>query len=157
MIQRPQTLFFLANIAICIMLMFSNIVFFNAENPENEQSVQIAYSKTIMMAVDEVGSETNTYLLAFTAAIAIMSLVALLIFKNRKLQILCTSINYVLILALIAMMYLYSLHMDYFEGAGSQSYTYAAILPMALLFFNFLALRGVKKDEALIRSMDRLR
>jgi hypothetical protein len=70
---------------------------------------------------------------------------------------LISSINYLLILGLIIMMYMYSIRIDYFEGSGNQSFTFYALLPLALLFFNFLAIRGVKKDERLIRSIDRLR
>ncbi|MFT4599459.1 MAG: hypothetical protein ACI9WM_001713, partial [Arenicella sp.] len=44
-----------------------------------------------------------------------------------------------------------------FNGTGHQSFTLLALLPMSLLFFNFLAIKGVKKDEKLIRSMDRIR
>jgi len=54
-------------------------------------------------------------------------------------------------------MYLYSLHMDYFDGKGTQSIEISAVLPIMLVIFNFLAGRGVNKDMQLIRSMDRLR
>ena len=110
-----------------------------------------------MMAADEADQETNTYLIAFIAAVGAFSLAAMLMFKNRKTQLLLTSINYVLILGCIAMMYLYSLHMDYFDGKGTQSIEISAVLPIMLVIFNFLAGRGVNKDMQLIRSMDRLR
>ena len=116
MIQRPQTLFFLATIAISILLLFSNLVFFEAENTKTQQRVVIQYNATKMMAADEADQETNTYLIAFIAAVGGISLTAMLMFKNRKTQLLLTSINYVLILGCIAMMYLYSLHMDYFDS-----------------------------------------
>jgi len=157
MIQRPQTLFFLANIAISIMLLFSNLVFFEAENIEDQQRVVIQYDLTKMMAADEADQETNTYLIAFIAAVGAFSLAAMLMFKNRKTQLLLTSINYVLILGCIAMMYLYSLHMDYFDGKGTKSIEISAVLPIMLVIFNFLDGRGVNKDMQLIRSMDRLR
>jgi 4-amino-4-deoxy-L-arabinose transferase-like glycosyltransferase len=157
MIQRPQTLFFLATIAISILLLFSNLVFFEAENTKTQQRIVIQYNATKMMAADEADQETNTYLIAFIAAVGGISLTAMLMFKNRKTQLLLTSINYVLILGCIAMMYLYSLHMDYFDSKGIQSFEVSAVLPLLLIILNFLASRGINKDMRLIRSMDRLR
>jgi len=157
MIQRPQTLFFLATIAISILLLFSNLVFFEAENTKTQQRIVIQYNATKMMAADEADQETNTYLIAFIAAVGGISLTAMLMFKNRKTQLLLTSINYVLILGCIAMMYLYSLHMDSFDSKGIQSFEVSAVLPLLLIILNFLASRGINKDMRLIRSMDRLR
>jgi LPXTG-motif cell wall-anchored protein len=157
MIQRPQSLFFLAIIAICFMLLFSDTTFFEAKNNSTSQNVMVEYDETKMTASDGTTSESNTYLLAFISAIALLAGIALILFKNRKVQSLISSINYLLILGLIIMMYMYSMSIDYFEGGGDQSFTFYALLPMSLLFFNFLALRGIKKDNQLIRSMDRLR
>jgi hypothetical protein len=157
MIQRPQTLFFLANVAISILLLFSNMVYFNAENTENQQRVEIQYNATKMVAGKDSVQETNTYLMAFMAAVGGISLAAMLMFKNRKTQLLLTSINFILILGCIVMMYLYSIHMAYFEHTGFQNFRLPALLPIVLLVFNFIARNGIQKDEQLIRSMDRLR
>jgi hypothetical protein len=157
MIQRPQTLFLLAVVAICIMLMFSNTVFFIAENIDTGEKIEVEFDETKIYASDGSSQESNTYLVAIAAVIAFLSMAAILLFKNRKMQTLVSSINYLLILGLIIMMYLYSLGIEYFNGTGHQSFTLLALLPMSLLFFNFLAIKGVRKDEKLIRSMDRIR
>ncbi len=160
MLQRPQTLFFLAIVGICVMLMFSDTVFYTAENTTTKEKYSIEYDQTEMTAADGTAKEGNTWLVSFAAAIAALSLASLLAFKNRKLQALLSSFNFLFILGLIVMMYMYSIHMSYFEGLNADvasSFTFAALLPLALLLCNFLALRGIKKDEQLIRSMDRLR
>ena len=84
MIQRPQTLFFLANVAISILLLFSNMVYFNAENTENQQRVEIQYNATKMVAGKDSVQETNTYLMAFMAAVGGISLAACLCLKTEK-------------------------------------------------------------------------
>ncbi len=158
MIQRPQTLYFLAIVAISLMLLFSDTVFFIAENTSTQEKYNVEYDETEIIAKDGTIKESNTWLIYFIGAISLLSLAALLVFKNRKMQVLLSSFNFLIILGLIVMMYMYSLHMNYFEGQDSQAnYTFSALLPLAILFFNFLALRGVRKDEQLIRSMDRLR
>lgn len=155
MIQRPQTLFYLAIVAICVMLIFSNTVYYKTSD-SNNNSVSVEYDETELSSADGSSKELNTWIVSFLSGIAVLAGVALLMFKNRKLQSLLSAFNYLFILGLIVMMYMYSLNMDYFEG-GTTGITFTALMPIALIFFNFLAMRGVKKDELLIRSMDRLR
>ena len=157
MIQRPQTLFFLAIVAISIMLAFSDTAYFEGQNETTTQQVSVEYDETKLTAEEGSSSEANTYLLSFILAVACLGLAGLVLYKNRKIQLLLASVNYLLILGVIIMMYMYSLRINFFEGSGSQSFTFFAFLPISLLFFNFLAIRGIKKDEQLIRSMDRLR
>ena len=154
MIQRPQTLFFLAMVAICMMLLFSDSVFYKLSSGENEVAVE--YDETNLSAPDGVSKEKNTWIISFLSGISIIAGFTLIMFKNRKLQILLSSFNFLFILGLIVMMYAYSIGMNYFEGAQG-GITFLALMPIALLLFNFLAIRGVKKDVQLIRSTDRLR
>ena len=70
MIQRPQTLFLLAVIAICIMLMFSNTVFFIAENIDTGEKIEVEFDETKIYASDGSSQESNTYLVAIAAGIA---------------------------------------------------------------------------------------
>jgi len=155
MIQRPQTLFYLAIVAICLMLIFSNTVFYSTESTEGDK-VSVEYDETELVSKDQASKETNTWLVSFLIGITILASVALVMYKNRKLQNLLSAFNYLFILGLVVMMYMYSINIEYFNS-GTSGFTFSALMPIALLFFNFLAMRGVKKDELLIRSMDRLR
>ncbi len=155
MIQRPQTLFYLAMLAISVMLLFSDTVFYTATNGDTE-SVSVEYNETELIAADGSSKEKNTLLVGFLGAIGVLAFVSMIMFKNRKLQTLLSGFNFLFILGLIVVMYLNSLNIKFFEQ-GESSFTFYALLPMSYLFFNFLAMRGVKKDEKLIRSMDRLR
>ena len=154
MIQRPQTLFFLAITALCLMLLFGDIVFYTANKTETQQTFSVEYDETEMIAADGTAKQNNTFLIGFAGGIAILSLVSIILFKNRTQQKLVSSINYLLILGFIVCMYLYSINMNY---EGETTFTLAALMPMGLMFLNFLGIRGIKKDENLIRSMDRLR
>ena len=93
-------------------------------------------------------------LLVLTIVLIVINLFGILLFKNRKLQIL---LNRISILAAITMagLMLY----DYFLG---DDYNIRAIqlgqfIPAVIVLFNFLAIYRIKKDEKLVRSMDRLR
>lgn len=95
---------------------------------------------------------TNCTGLLTTAAITIiLTIINICTFANRTLQ---TRIGYALIFLHLLLFFFIGVH--YFLDKGTQFFPWAA-LPIASLLFQVLALRGVKKDEALIKSMDRLR
>jgi uncharacterized membrane protein len=87
------------------------------------------------------------------AIIALLSVVAIFLYKHRKRQILIG--NLILLLLVLA----YPLHFI-FDGIPADllrtvRYTFAFPLVAAILVC--LAIRGIKKDERLVRSADRLR
>lgn len=158
MIQRPQTLFFLAGVAICLMMMLSDTVYYTIQNPENAEMYSVEFDETEIIANDGKDKLSNTWANVFIGLSAALSLIAIFLFKNRKTQLLLASVNYLVILGIAIMMYVYSLYMGYFEEKGIDgSFTMYAAIPLALVVFNFLASRGIQRDEKLIRSMDRLR
>lgn len=93
-------------------------------------------------------------------AIGVLSLVAIFLFKNRKVQgkigrlaLVCNIICVVLI-----GIYLYQEYNLYTESVGSDiAFRFGIILPFLTLLFISLGLRGISKDEKLVKSMDRLR
>jgi len=94
MIQRPQTLFYLALVAICLMLLFSDIVFYTATNQTQTETFNVEYDETEILAKDGTSKEQNTLLMSFIGAVGILAMVAMLMFKNRKLQTLLSGFNF---------------------------------------------------------------
>ena len=86
----------------------------------------------------------------------LLTLIAIFMFKNRKIQILLGRLNYLLILGLIVVLYL---NIDKLNESLNSTIEYGVglYLPVAALAFNFLANRAIKKDQDLIKSLDRLR
>jgi len=156
-IQRKQTLFYLAIFAVCTMMLLSPTDFYMIQSAaETDQEVHARYSETIFVSEEGTSSERNILLAFLIASVGIMSLVAIFSFKNRKLQILMSGFIFLFTLAIVVAMYLSSMHINYFDeqNGGFQLY---AILPLVIVMLNGSALRGVRKDEKLIRQMDRLR
>lgn len=96
---------------------------------------------------------------------ALISLIALFLYKKRKRQINVVRISQVLLVVLIG----FAIYMFYpFEGLkdtskimeNTQQYItkyWAFWMPLAMLLFNALAIRFIKKDDQLVRSSERLR
>jgi hypothetical protein len=79
-------------------------------------------------------------------------------FKNRKLQLILGRLSYLLILGYFVLLYWWTDQIAGILVPGSEAAYGAGIyFPVAALAFVFLANRAIKKDEDLVKSLDRLR
>ncbi len=80
-------------------------------------------------------------------------------FKNRKKQLNLGKANYLIILITLIFIFIDSDKIADGIGTMETNITYGVGMfsPVAALVFQFLANRGIKADEKLIKSMDRLR
>ncbi|TDN81833.1 uncharacterized protein DUF4293 [Salegentibacter sp. 24] len=136
MLQRIQTVYLLIAAIISGGLIF---VFSLWENTEGVP----------MFAQDYI-----TVFIAFLAS-ALLSLVSIFMFKNRKLQFVLGRLNILLNFFLLGVFVYWSLSLpgeiDISEkGIGM-------FLPIISIVFLVLANKAIKKDEDLVKSVDRLR
>jgi len=88
--------------------------------------------------------------------IIILSVVAIFLYKNRKIQIKIALATVFLSAALTALTAWFA----YSAGEKYQAVLNPGIrtfLPLIILLFSILAFLGIRKDENLVRSYDRLR
>ncbi len=79
-------------------------------------------------------------------------------YKNRPLQLRVTATFFVLLLALGALQFLLASQLGAALGTEySVNYNWSVFLPFVSATLVFLARMAIKKDEKLIRSVDRLR
>jgi len=80
-------------------------------------------------------------------------------FKNRKRQLQLGKLNY--LITLLGLVFIFVDSDRIANGVGAMeteiSYGIGMFSPVVALVFQFLANRGIKADEKLIKSMDRLR
>ena len=98
-------------------------------------------------------------LLSFALAIgiAVLSTVTIFLFKDRKTQSKLVWIG-ILLSAVVIGLQVYSV--EGFKTSVNMTqgtYQWGGLLPIAMLIFLFLAASGIRKDEKLIKSLDRLR
>jgi|APCry1669188910_1035180.scaffolds.fasta_scaffold43935_2 heme/copper-type cytochrome/quinol oxidase subunit 4 len=86
----------------------------------------------------------------------IMTIQAFVIFnyKNRKWQIRVTRISMILLILLAGS----CLYFTYFSNSGTpQGFKISTVFPLVAIILDYLAFLAIQKDEALIRSIDRIR
>lgn len=100
-----------------------------------------------------ITAQSNTLLLISSVATGLLALISIFLFKDRKLQIKLVGIALVLSLLNLLLFYLQTKKFVPGEGNYGISALVAVIIPI-LLFF---ALRGIYRDQKLVKSLDRLR
>jgi hypothetical protein len=141
MIQRIQTIWLLLTAAAAFLTL--KFPFYSGQIVEEGQPKHfLAFT-----------AQSNMLLLILTVGVGLASLIAIFLYKNRKLQM-----RIILIALGVAVLnlVLYFLQTQKFIAAES-NYSLAAILAIAIPVFLVLAARGVRKDEKLVKSLDRLR
>lgn len=98
----------------------------------------------------EVFASANTILKGIIIFAALLSLISVFRYSNRKQQLLFSYVTVVSELAAIVCVFLFKT--EVFELYGYGFYALVIAIP-----FSLLAIRGIKKDDNLIKSVDRIR
>lgn len=150
MIQRIQSVWLLLAALISMLLFYFDIVTINYESTGSE----IDQSFSLM------GFGIQGYLLAaLAAALVILPFLAIFMFKNRKKQILVTILAMVLNFGFVAfsIMAIGSFTTNHQPAVTGSTYGMAAFVPLITVIFLFMAIKGIRKDDKLVKSVDRLR
>lgn len=86
---------------------------------------------------------------------ALISFVTIFLFKNRKLQFVLGRINIVLNLILLGLFVYWSLNISGESNISEKGI--GMLIPIISIVFLVLANKAIKKDEDLVKSVDRLR
>jgi len=149
MIQRIQTVY-LALLVICLGVTFA---FPFAEYPNGVELNAFGVSENAL----KVSTWFPYYVtLALSIGLGIMTIAQ---FKNRKRQLQLGKVNYFIIIITLIFISIDSDATTKKLGLMPTAISYGVgmFLPVAALAFQFLANRGIKADEKLVKSMDRLR
>ncbi len=144
MLQRIQTVWLLLAMACGVLLLYLPVW-------------QVS-SGGVTEGMDVIGAGTHFYLLGFPPVIFVTHAVAIFSFKNRKRQLRLCNINIMLfILFLVAAIVILQVENHVFQNFHPGDFKFGAVLPLIGIILNLMAKAGIRKDEELIRSMDRLR
>jgi glucan phosphoethanolaminetransferase (alkaline phosphatase superfamily) len=100
---------------------------------------------------ESLTASENIPIVILTVLIALISLVAIFLYKNRNRQTWITLLNIFLSIVVIL---LYFLQLKNFS---SGSFSLTSLFVFAVPVFLILALMGIRRDAKLIKSLDRLR
>lgn len=150
MIQRIQTVYLLIIVAlmiVCMCLPIGSIV-----TQENE--ISEFYNLYVAM-----GENVNDYspwaLFAILLIVAVLAGIEIFLFKKRMLQIRFSIFNMILLLGYYVVMIIFACYMPAEDASFTPSWV--VCLPFVAIVLNWLAIRAIGADEALVRSYEHLR
>lgn len=141
MIQRIQSVW-LALAAVCGFAM-ARVPLFSATLSDNTVRHYLATESLLSFAL--------------AIGIAVLSVVAIFLYKNRPTQF-KLAVTGAVLAGLVIALQVYTV--EGFKQTITMvqgTYQWGGLLPIAMMIFLFLAARGIRKDEKLIKSLDRLR
>jgi uncharacterized membrane protein len=155
MIQRIQSLYLLLTTLSSILFLNGSILKFIKSDG---QEIILKFNGVYQVATDRTGEILGKALpySLLSVLIPLLSVAALLLFKRRKLQAKMTLILILLEIMLLAAsaFYIFSTIKNY---GATLTPGIKMIIPLLTIIFSILAFRGIKKDEDLVKSYDRMR
>ncbi|WP_026462262.1 DUF4293 domain-containing protein [Adhaeribacter aquaticus] len=167
MIQRIQSVFLLILVIAMISVLF--LPLWAKTNPQTGEEVVLrAFSLAAeplavtdsATAVATSSINTNTMVIgALAILVALVALYEIFQYKNRFTQIKLGLLNTLLLAALLGTIFYYSSYIgdELIKTDTPGKYQAGFYLPILGLIVNSLANRFIKRDEDLVRSVDRLR
>ncbi len=140
MIQRQQTMWLLlSTVAAMLSFMFPFVV-----------GSEIVGKSTVPVTI-QVDAGSSFFLLILTGASMILSTIVIFLFKNRRQQMQLCLLGLLLSVLIVV---LYILQMN---NLIKPTLALSCIIPFATIVGYFMAFRNIRKDEKLIKTLDKLR
>jgi hypothetical protein len=153
MIQRIQTLYLLA-VSVLTALMF----FFPFITAVNVNDIFIYYNHYGIKSADGILFEPVYAFAGLIFICFIVSFSSIFMFKKRILQIRLNTFNIILyiFMYIVAFGYFF-LFKDDFGITNDYSLGISSLFPLINIILTYLAIRAIGADEALVKSLNRLR
>ena len=159
MIQRIQSVY-LALVAVFSILGLCLPIgqfYDGTKNVAEYNNFYMQADKTIEQA-SNLGPLALGILLVLVTLITMMSI---MLFRHRMRQLRLTIFSTILLVGYVAfyafLTWKYQMQMAELVPTATYHFCFAALLPVLSIILNCLAIHGIRKDEALVRSLDRLR
>ena len=160
MIQRVQTIF-LFLVVICMGVTIGSTLWVQSQTGSGTGD---SWELTAFMLnnVDSSGeviqSSSKWYIATLASFAGLLALISIFQYKNRTRQMMFNMINSLIMVGLVVAVFLTTNGINSaINAVESGSYQLGLWVILAAMVFNMLAKRFIRKDEALVRSVDRIR
>lgn len=161
MIQRLQTVYLALVVILSFVCLISNIGEFFVEG-----SIIATFSNFTFNAMGDFKSYESAgpwCLSVLLILVIFLSLMSIMLFRKRMRQLRLTIISTILLVGYVAsyavFAYFYRENLALIQPSADVVFhlRFIGVFPVLCILLNCLAIHGIRKDEALVRSLDRLR
>lgn len=160
MIQRVQTLYLFLVVILSAVMFFTPIGgFYNKTTLEvYDLTFMGVFLQDNMQTVENNPSVMPVWGLSIlTAVIPVIALISIFLYRKRVLQARFNVFNILLMVGYYALLFFYIWIGKQKLHADESFLCIPSSFPLISIILSALAIRGILKDEALVRSLDRLR
>lgn len=166
MIQRVQTLLLLG-VALCMGLVLAYPIWFEQNIDQTQGMIMTAFNTevvdfggTINQGEDDtiVSTSANWYIAILAIISGLIALISIFQFKNRLNQMKLGALNALLMAATLGISYYNIFQYEAsFSPTTQGNISLGFYLPAFAMLLNILSNRFIRKDEKLVKSVDRIR
>jgi len=158
MIQRVQTIFlFLVAVAMGITLSMELWQQVAVDSGESF-SLTALFLEKYNSSGEVILSESKWYIAALASFVGFLAIISIFQFRNRGRQMMLNMVNSLLMVGLVATIFITTNRINSeIASSASGNYKLGFWVILVAMVCNMLANRFIKKDEALVRSVDRIR
>lgn len=154
MIQRKQTLFLL----LAALLVLSTWLFPIATYQSTAETYELmTYGLYTADGVKVPDADLKMPFSILLSLLALALVIAIFLYSNRPRQMRFVRGSYLLMLAIIAFMFITDNSVGTYLEDAERTFGLSFVMPLVALVLTVMAERGIRADEKLVRSMDRLR
>ena len=155
MLQRIQSLYLL--IAVILMALMLGMTYAEIAGADGD-----IYSFNSMGLTGPAGETAEVVLPAWpqfilVVILAVLLLISIFLYRNRRLQIRICVYSIVLEFGLLGLMYYYFITAVRSMEVAEASFYFPVLIPVLVIILIYLAFRGIRKDDILVRSLDKIR
>jgi hypothetical protein len=155
MIQRIQSLYLLLTTLLSLLFLKSGFLTFINKSGTLMKLSLLGITSSIGGNNFELVEKTSP-LLIYILVIPVISLITLLIYKKRAIQSRLALFLIFFTSGLIVLILYYAYYVNTKYGAEI-IIRFTMVIPLLILIFSIFAYKGIRKDDDLVKSYDRLR
>lgn len=155
MIQRIQTLYLLTVVILSLITLFSPVA--GLQNVQKQEIYELSY-KGLVQVKEPVSEKIigAPVLSVISVIIPLLAFVTIFLYKRRFLQIRLTVINIILMAGYYGILFIYL--WQYGKTLDAKMFLeIVSAFPLVNIVLSLLAVIAIGKDEALIKSLNRIR
>lgn len=152
MIQRIQTLYLAIGLILLTLLAWLPIAEISVAN-----DVFVFSVKGIVNEASGEVMQNGLPLMILLGLAAVLQVIIIYSFKNRVRQMRLATFNIILMLGFIGLCFYFKYASFKDMVVDVSSLKLPLVFPVVAAILNYLAIRAIGKDEALVRSIDRIR
>ena len=155
MIQRIQSIYLFLSFLLMGGYFLSPVA--NFTNSEGTVFEMTAFALQNSADTTQAKIFDNFPIAILAGLIAVIFLITIFLYKNRVLQSRLSILNMLLVLGHAGLIYFYTSLAESKIGASDFSYGLVNLVLPLVLILTYIAHKGIRLDEALVKSYDRIR